>query len=128
MFLYLIGERNNRNYLKRYHLFILLTAKVGEEIYACNCGPACQCGTLSTAPGKCTCDKEMVKAKVVKVEEGKVVPWLRAGTRREHSRRKGNMFLIVHPGVREPVSARIPANVFSGCIRWNSFLLYHQIP
>jgi hypothetical protein len=80
--------------IKRFHLFIFLTAvvlavlivsiafaetkgkmelKVGEEIYACNCGPACQCDTLSTAPGKCTCGKEMVKAKVVKVEEGKVV-------------------------------------------------------
>ena len=46
--------------------------KVGEETYTCNCGPACRCDTLSTTPGKCTCGKEMVKAKVVRVEEGKV--------------------------------------------------------
>ncbi len=45
--------------------------KVGDEIYACNCGEGCQCNTMSKNPGKCTCGKDMVKAKVTKVEEGK---------------------------------------------------------
>ena len=42
--------------------------KVGDEIYACNCGEACKCDTLSKNAGSCTCGKEMVKAKVTKVE------------------------------------------------------------
>ena len=45
--------------------------KVGDEVYACNCGEKCPCNTLSKNPGKCTCGKDMVKAKVTKVEEGK---------------------------------------------------------
>jgi len=46
--------------------------KVGDEVYACNCGEKCACNTMSRNPGNCTCGKEMVKAKVTKVEEGKV--------------------------------------------------------
>jgi len=46
-----------------------LDLKVGEEIYACNCGEACPCLTLSRAAGKCACNKDLVKAKVVKVEK-----------------------------------------------------------
>jgi hypothetical protein len=45
--------------------------KVGDQIYACNCGEECLCNTMSRNPGKCTCGKDMVKAKVTKVEEGK---------------------------------------------------------
>ncbi len=45
--------------------------KVGDQIYACNCGEECPCNTMSKNPGKCTCGKDMVKAKVTKVEEGK---------------------------------------------------------
>ena len=89
-------EKRDSEYLKvkRCHLYILLTAvvlavlmlsialaetkgkmelKVGEEMYACNCGSACRCDTLATTPGKCTCGYELVKAKIVRVEEGKVV-------------------------------------------------------
>jgi hypothetical protein len=47
-----------------------LDLKVGEEIFACNCGEACPCNTLSRNPGKCTCGVEMVKAKVVKAGDG----------------------------------------------------------
>ncbi len=47
--------------------------KVGEEVYACNCGETCTCNTISKHPGKCVCDKDMVKAKVVSVEKGKVL-------------------------------------------------------
>ncbi len=42
--------------------------KVGDEVYVCNCGPACPCNTVSRKEGKCTCGNQMVKAKVVKVE------------------------------------------------------------
>jgi hypothetical protein len=47
--------------------------KVGDQVYACNCGADCPCNTMARMPGKCTCGKEMVKAKVVKVEEGRVM-------------------------------------------------------
>ena len=47
--------------------------KVGDEIYACNCGADCPCNTMSRMPGKCTCGKDMVKAKVMSVEEGQVM-------------------------------------------------------
>jgi hypothetical protein len=45
----------------------------GDEVYACGCGDGCNCRTLSRNPGKCTCDKDLVKSKVLKVEEGKVM-------------------------------------------------------
>jgi len=47
--------------------------KVGDEIYACNCGDSCACKTMSRNAGNCTCDKEMVKAKVTKVDGDKVM-------------------------------------------------------
>jgi hypothetical protein len=31
--------------------------------YACNCGPKCQCNTISQKPGNCTCGKKMAKVK-----------------------------------------------------------------
>ncbi len=43
--------------------------KVGDEVYVCNCGPACPCNTMSRKEGKCTCGNQMVKAKVTKVEK-----------------------------------------------------------
>ncbi len=43
--------------------------KAGDEVYACNCGQACNCDTLSRNPGKCTCSKDMVKAIVTRVDE-----------------------------------------------------------
>jgi hypothetical protein len=42
--------------------------KVGDEVYACDCGDSCPCKTMSKNAGNCTCDKPMVKAKVMKVE------------------------------------------------------------
>jgi hypothetical protein len=35
--------------------------KAGDEIYACNCGEACKCDTISQNPGKCTCGTDMQK-------------------------------------------------------------------
>ena len=45
--------------------------KVGDEVYVCGCGEGCPCMTMSKSPGKCTCGKDLVKAKVTKVEKGK---------------------------------------------------------
>lgn len=47
--------------------------KAGDEIYACNCGEACKCDTMSKNAGNCTCGKEMVKAKVTKVDGDKAM-------------------------------------------------------
>jgi hypothetical protein len=41
--------------------------KVGEQVYVCGCGEGCDCYTISRKEGKCTCDKDLVKAKVTKV-------------------------------------------------------------
>jgi len=49
-----------------------MTAKVGDELYVCACGEGCPCDTMSRNPGKCTCDKDLVKTKVTKVEKGKI--------------------------------------------------------
>jgi hypothetical protein len=46
--------------------------KVDQEVYACNCGASCPCNTMSMKEGNCACGNKMVKAKVVKVEEGVV--------------------------------------------------------
>jgi hypothetical protein len=48
------------------------SAKAGDEIYVCNCGEACKCGTLAKKEGKCSCGKELVATTVTKVEDGKV--------------------------------------------------------
>jgi hypothetical protein len=44
--------------------------KVGDEVYACNCGSECKCDTMANKAGSCTCGKAMVKAKVVRIEGG----------------------------------------------------------
>lgn len=48
-----------------------LNLKVGDSVYACNCGEDCPCNTMAKKAGKCTCGKEMVQATVTKVENGK---------------------------------------------------------
>jgi hypothetical protein len=47
-----------------------ITAKVGDELYVCACGDDCKCDSISRNAGKCTCGKDLVKAKVTKVEKG----------------------------------------------------------
>ncbi len=44
-----------------------LEPREGDEVYACACGPECDCGTLSRVANICGCGRELVKAKVVKV-------------------------------------------------------------
>jgi hypothetical protein len=48
-----------------------LDLKVGETVFACNCGEDCPCQTMAKKTGKCVCGSEMVEAKVIKVEAGK---------------------------------------------------------
>ena len=45
----------------------------GDEVYACACGDTCDCGTISRNPGQCTCGKDLVKSKVLKVENGMAI-------------------------------------------------------
>ncbi|HMK55251.1 MAG TPA: hypothetical protein VK448_01285 [Dissulfurispiraceae bacterium] len=54
----------------------VMNLKVGDEIYACNCGANCPCNTMSRNPGNCTCGTPLVKAKVMKIENG--VAYLKA--------------------------------------------------
>ncbi len=49
-----------------------MTLTAGDEVYACNCGEACPCHTMSRNAGSCTCGKEMVKATAVKADAASV--------------------------------------------------------
>ncbi len=42
----------------------------GDQVYACSCGEACPCQTLSNNPGKCSCGKDMAQASVVRAGDG----------------------------------------------------------
>ena len=50
----------------------MITLKAGDKINVCGCGAGCPCETISRKEGKCTCNKELVKTTVTKVEEGKI--------------------------------------------------------
>jgi hypothetical protein len=39
-----------------------------DQVYVCNCGPSCTCGTVAVEPGTCECGQELVQAHVVKIE------------------------------------------------------------
>lgn len=39
-----------------------------DVLYACSCGPECECGSVSTEAGTCSCGTELVAAHMVKVE------------------------------------------------------------
>ncbi len=45
--------------------------KTGDEVYVCSCPKSCSCDTMSRKATKCGCNKDMVKAKVTKLEGGK---------------------------------------------------------
>jgi hypothetical protein len=47
--------------------------KSGDEVYVCGCGEGCPCLQMSKKPGKCACGNDLVKSKVIKVEEGKAI-------------------------------------------------------
>ncbi|WP_243368508.1 hypothetical protein [Fundidesulfovibrio soli] len=42
--------------------------KVGDTVYVCGCGSSCPCKSMSMKPAKCTCNKEMVPSKVLRIE------------------------------------------------------------
>ena len=39
-----------------------------DLLYVCNCGPECECGSVSAEAGTCTCGTELAAAHMVKVE------------------------------------------------------------
>jgi hypothetical protein len=43
--------------------------KAGDEVYVCNCGGDCPCGTIAKNTGNCTCGKPMVKTTVTKDDQ-----------------------------------------------------------
>ena len=49
-----------------------VTEEAGEGrhdvVYVCNCGPECDCGSISTEAGNCSCGSELAAAHVVKVD------------------------------------------------------------
>jgi len=48
-----------------------LMVNAGDEVFVCGCGAGCPCGTVSKKEGKCTCNKDLVKTSVTKVDGGK---------------------------------------------------------
>lgn len=47
--------------------------KAGDMVYVCGCGESCPCKSMSMKPAKCTCNKQMVKTKVLRIEGGNAV-------------------------------------------------------
>lgn len=66
-------------------LLVLLTACAGKEVaevqqeerrdilYICNCGPQCNCNTVSTKPGNCACGAPLKWGHVIKVEGNEAI-------------------------------------------------------
>ncbi|ALC15347.1 hypothetical protein DSOUD_0558 [Desulfuromonas soudanensis] len=48
-------------------------AQRSDLLYVCNCGPECNCNSVSVRPGDCACGKPMVPYHVVKVEGDEVL-------------------------------------------------------
>ena len=46
--------------------------KAGDTIFVCQCGKACNCGTMSYKAGNCGCGKELIKTTVARTENGRV--------------------------------------------------------
>lgn len=44
------------------------SAERHDVVYACNCGPECDCGSISSEAGNCSCGSELAAAHVVKVD------------------------------------------------------------
>lgn len=44
-----------------------------DVLYTCNCGPECNCNTVSTKPGKCKCGVEMKWGHVLKIEGNEAI-------------------------------------------------------
>jgi hypothetical protein len=53
-----------------------LDAKVGASYFVCNCGEKCPCDTIASQKGQCSCGRDLVVAKVTRVEGDKA--WFKA--------------------------------------------------
>ena len=53
-----------------------LDAKVGDAYFVCACGEGCPCDTISSKKGQCSCGRDLVEAKVTRVEGDKA--WFKA--------------------------------------------------
>jgi hypothetical protein len=53
--------------------------KVGDKVFVCGCGKACNCGTLQAGAGKCHCGKDLVEGTVTKVAGNEVTVKTAAG-------------------------------------------------
>ena len=42
--------------------------KAGDTVHVCGCGEGCHCASIKAEPGKCGCGKDLIPAKVTKVE------------------------------------------------------------
>lgn len=42
----------------------------GQIYYICNCGPDCNCNSMSTEPGNCKCGKPMKQTHLLAIEDG----------------------------------------------------------
>jgi len=56
---------------------VMLTARADEPrqdvLYYCNCGPECNCNSLSTHPGNCKCGQPMKWGHVLKIEGNEAI-------------------------------------------------------
>lgn len=50
------------------HAMAAADGERSDVLYSCACGPECQCGSVSTKPGNCKCDKPMEWGHVVRIE------------------------------------------------------------
>src|SRR4030067_2735809 len=53
-----------------------LDASVGAAYFVCACGEGCPCDTISSKKGQCSCGRDLVEAKVTRVEGDKA--WFKA--------------------------------------------------
>lgn len=70
--------------------------KAGNELYVCACGERCPCDTISNNPGKCPCEADLVKAKVVKVEKDKAY-FKAEGWKKERAFKTGGKYTCACP-------------------------------
>ena len=47
-----------------------MTLKVGDEVYACNCGATCPCRTMSNKAGQCSCGQSLGRGQVRRGAKG----------------------------------------------------------
>ena len=57
---------------------VVTTQEEGQEVrqdvlYTCNCGPQCNCNSMSTKPGNCACGTPMKWGHVLKVEGNEAI-------------------------------------------------------